>query len=97
MTDWNNFLRSDEFREYRRRQVEVVSKNIRNIVSRVTTKSDIDTSELRGKMEMVYVFLRLPESLTEDPKLKEILKAQLDDDVNNITRTLIRDRLNGSQ
>lgn len=93
--DWNSFLRSDEFREYRKRQVQAVADNFKTTAFQMASNGKADLAALKGKMEMIYIFLRLPERLTSDDKLKELLKIQLDEDVNNITKYLIRQSLNG--
>jgi hypothetical protein len=95
MTDWNSFLRSDEFTEYRKRQIKAVAHNIKTVASQITTKGALDLPKLQGKLEMINLFLKLPETLTKDTKTQEILRLQLDEDINTITQMLIRDSLHG--
>lgn len=91
--DWNSFLRSDEFREYRKRQMLLIAKNIKSISAKLATKSDPELSKLNGKLEMIHLFLRFPESLTDSKELQEVLRLQLDDDINGITQSLLRETL----
>ena len=93
MTDWNSFLRSDEFREYRRRQVEAVSKSISKTVEQVARNGKPSLEAMNGRLEMMSVFLRLPETLTQDESLLNVLRTQLDEDVGNITKMLMREKL----
>lgn len=93
--DWNSFLRSDEFVEYRKRQMLVIAKNIKAFASQVATKGDPDIARLSGKLEIIQAFMRFPESLTDDPKLKEVLRIQLDEDLNGIAQNLLRETLRG--
>ena len=61
----------------------------------MTNKGDFDVAKLKGKLEMINLFLKLPETLTKDAKTQELLRLQLDEDVNTITQILIRDSLHG--
>lgn len=91
--DWSSFLRSNEFKAYRKKQVEAVAQNMKKTAFQITANGNVNFESMKGKMEMINLFLRLPETLTQDITLKELLSAQLDEDVNNITRYLIRQSL----
>ena len=93
MSDWNEFLRSDGFRDYRRKQIEAVAVNLKKTAFQTVSKGNVELSELKGKLEMINLFVRLPETLTQDVKTKELLAVQLDEDVNHITQFLIRQSL----
>jgi hypothetical protein len=93
MTDWNSFLRSDEFRQYRKKQIQAVAHNIKKSAFQIISNGKIDLVILQGKLEMINILLRLPESLTKDDKLREQLKIQLDEDVSNLTKYLMRESL----
>uniref|UniRef100_A0A6H1ZFV2 Uncharacterized protein n=1 Tax=viral metagenome TaxID=1070528 RepID=A0A6H1ZFV2_9ZZZZ len=90
MADWNNFLRTDDFRAYRKKQIEAVAANIKVAVRQIVTGGKVDLSELKGKQEMIKLFLKLPETLTNDKQTMDILSVQLDEDINEITKFLIR-------
>lgn len=94
MADWSSFLRSDEFRLYRKKQVYAVADHIKKATFQLVSNGEVNQAALKGKMEMISIFLRLPETLTQDTKLKELLTIQLDEDVSNITKYLIRQSLN---
>uniref|UniRef100_A0A6H1ZMD9 Uncharacterized protein n=1 Tax=viral metagenome TaxID=1070528 RepID=A0A6H1ZMD9_9ZZZZ len=93
MTSWNEFLRTDDFRAYRKKQIEAVAANLKKTAFQTVSNGRVDVSEIKGKLEMINLFLRLPEILTNDTKTKEILAVQLDEDVNHIAQFLIRQSL----
>lgn len=93
MADWSSFFRSNEFRQYRKKQVQAVAQNIKKSAFQIASNGKVDFESLKGKMEMINLFLRLPETLTQDEKLRELLAVQLDEDVNNISQFLIRQSL----
>lgn len=92
--DWSAFLKSDEFRTYRKRQAQAVADNIKFDINQLVSNGDFKLSAMAGKMEMIRALLRLPEALTEDKELKSLLSIQLDEDVANITKYLVRQSLN---
>lgn len=71
----------------------LIAKNIKNITAKLATKSDPELLKLNGKLEMIHLFLRFPESLTDSKELQEVLRLQLDDDINGITQSLLRETL----
>lgn len=93
MSDFNAFLRTDDFRAYRRKQVEMVAAHLKNSAFQLVTNGKVDLAALQGKLEMINLFLRLPGALTQDKELKELLAVQLDEDTGNIAQFLIRQSL----
>ena len=93
MSDWNQFLRSDDFRAYRKKQAEMAALHLKKIAYQCVTNGKVDLGSLHGKLEMINLFLRLPDTLTQDEKTKELLTVQMDEDVSNITQFLIRQSL----
>jgi hypothetical protein len=93
MSDFIPFLRSDDFRAYRRKQVEMVASHLKKSSYQMITGGSVDLSALKGKLEMVKLFLRVPETLTNDKQTLELLSVQLDEDVSGITQFLIRQTL----
>lgn len=91
--DWTAFLRSDEFRSYRRKQIEAVAAHLKKASYQIITNGKVDLSELKGKLEMINLFLKVPESLTKDKETLSILAVQMDEDASNITQFLIRSTL----
>jgi hypothetical protein len=93
MADYNELFRSDEFRAYRRKQAEEIAGIIKHSVVQLTSGNEKSAQELKGQLGIINRMLRLPESLTGDVKLKTNLEAQLQEDIANITRFLIRESL----
>ena len=93
MADWNSFLRSDDFRAYRKKQVEMVAAHLKKASYQIITNGKVDLLALQGKLEMIRLFLRLPESLTQDKELLELLSVQMDEDAAGIAQYLIRQAL----
>ena len=93
MSDWNAFLRSDEFRAYRKKQIEMVAAHLKKASYQIVTNGKVDLAALQGKMAMINLFLKLPETLTQDRKTQELLAVQMDEDTANIAQFLIRHSL----
>jgi len=93
VSDWNTFLRSDDFRAYRKKQIEMVSANLKKMAYQSVSNGKVDLQSLQGKLEMINMFLKLPTSLTQDKETQSILAVQLDEDVSNIAQFLIRQSL----
>lgn len=91
--DWTAFLRSDDFRAYRRKQIEAVAANLKKASYQIITNGKVDLSALQGKLEMINLFLKIPETLTKDMETLSILAVQMDEDVSNIAQFLIRQSL----
>jgi len=95
MTAWNELFQTDEFRAYRRKQAEEIAGIIQSSVVQMTSGNERAAAELKGQLSIISRMLRLPESLTGDEKVRSNLEAQLQEDVANITRFLIRESLAG--
>jgi len=93
VTAWNEFLRSDDFRAYRKKQVEMVAAHLKKASYQIITNGKVDFGSLQGKMEMIKLFLHLPNELTQDKKTNELLTVQLDEDTANLAQFLIRQAL----
>ena len=91
--DWSNFLRSDDFRAYRKKQIEMVAAHLKNASYQVVTNGKVDLAALQGKLEMIKLFLHLPGSLTQDKRTQELLVVQLNEDTANLAQFLIRHSL----
>jgi hypothetical protein len=95
MTDWNGFLRTDAFRDYRKKVIEKVSEEIETILYKTVIGSDgADTlKELKGQMKMVRTVLKIPNDLTTDEQVLAQLDTQLAEDMANLTKYLMRRRV----
>ena len=96
MSDWSAFFRTDEFRQYRKRQVQKVAKVIeRDCYGAITGNGGVrDLDRINGALTMAKELLRLPEELTRDEKLRDLLEVQMMEDMGNLTTFLIRQRVN---
>jgi len=94
MSDFKSLFMSDEFRAYRRKQVELIARDVEANVYRSITAQTGHFQHMSGKMQMAQELLRLPNELTEDEGLQAILDRQLADDMAYITQYLIRRRFN---
>ena len=88
MADWNQLFKSDAFRAYRRKQAELVANIVSGEITRIEGSASID--RLRGRLEMARLMIRLPENLTQDLSVSDILKDQLSEDMARITQYLIK-------
>lgn len=94
MADWKEFLSSEEFREYQRKLTRMMALRVRKSVSQIANGGKIDPGKLEGSIEMIHAVLKLPEHITKDEKLLKILKAQHEENIDNITGMLIKLRYN---
>lgn len=90
MADWNNFLRSDDFKTYRKKQIEMVASHLQMMAKQSVSNGKVDLPALQGKLEMIRLFVRFPETLTQDKQLQELLSIQMDEDTAHIAQYLIR-------
>lgn len=95
MTDWSNFLKTNEFRDYRKKQVEAIAISIENLLYKtVIGPEGVETiNNIDGQLSMAKTLLKLPEQLTKDGELSELLEIQLIEDIANLTKALMRQRL----
>ena len=82
--DWVAFFRSDEFREYRRRQVEMVA----NCIASDLRKGDI--SKVPTLLETAKAMLALCEVMTDCFETKQLLAAQRQEDIAGVTKILMK-------
>lgn len=85
--DWNEFIFSDDFREYRRRQVDAIVKHIHGII----TDDPIQEHELRGALKMAQRLIRLPMELINNDVRANELNELLKTDSIDITATLVQE------
>ena len=93
MTDWNELFRSDDFRAYRKKQVEAIAKDIHFYVDSFVYGDRLHGDVIAGQLATMRTLLRLPEKITGDEKMLEQLEAQLQEDIGNITTYLMREAL----
>lgn len=93
MSDWTGLFNSDDFRAYRKKQAELGAFLIKRSVKNALWGNPAATQEMKGQLDTIMAFLKLPETLTEDEGTKANLEQQLQDDLNNITKYLMREAL----
>ena len=94
MSDWKSLFMSDDFRAYRRNQAQVIAKQVQYLARTVANNGNpVQLARLEGVLTVMNSLLRLPESLTDDEKLQENLRVQLEEDIGNITQYLMREAL----
>jgi hypothetical protein len=94
MTDWNGLFRSNEFRDYRRKQVEMIGELLNDKLSSLTVGRGEDPKYIKGQMDMLNHILRLPGDLTKDNETLDLLNLQLTEDIANLTKYLMRKAVN---
>ena len=94
MSDWLSFFRTDEFREYRKRQISKVAESIEQALYSIIlgTSGAEDLKNMDGQLSMAKTLLKLPESMTDDKDLKVHLELQRAEDMAELTRILMRKR-----
>lgn len=89
MTEWNEFILSEEFTAYRKRQVEVISKHVHGILVKL---SPGDAERLTGAMDLAFKILRLPRELTGDKKIEAQIAGMIEQDMADVSAYLIHKR-----
>lgn len=96
MTVWSEFLRNDDFRDYRKKQAEKVAERIEQLLyTSMGTETNLDY--IRGQLHMAKLLMRLPNELTADKALLEHLDQHIAEDMANLTRHLIRKQFSGDK
>lgn len=99
MSDWSAFFQLPEWRQYRKRQVEKVGKIIEEYLYGGITgrKGTRNIEAMDGALKMARDLLRLPEELARNEKIRELLDLQLVEDMGNLSKFLIRNRVNADE
>lgn len=90
MSDWTGFLRSDDFRAYRKKQAEAVAGLLQRLAFQTLSNGQVEPAELRGMMKIINLLVNLPKELTKDKKTLELLSGQMTEDTATIAQYLIR-------
>jgi len=93
MADWQELFKSDDFREYRKKQVETIALVIQESIRKILHGYPEALSTVHGELKAANELLKLPERLTTDEGTLEILGLQLTNDIADITRILVRDEV----
>ncbi len=89
--NWDEFFKSDEFRAYRKRQIEQLGIYIEYHLKAMVNGSDPTetTAKLAGAMETAKRFINLPEILTDSNELKDLLEVQKKEDYAALSKFLV--------
>ncbi len=91
MTDFKEFLFTDDFKAYRKRQIQVIARHVHNLLSSIEFPNK--AHEIQGALEMAYRIIGLPSTLLDDKDLEQSLNRLLKEDMAGITKYLVRERL----
>jgi hypothetical protein len=95
MTDWNGLFRTEEFKSFRKRQIEKVAEVLEVALYSTVIGSSGDLDAIKGMLNMARILIKLPEELTKDAELEGELELQLMTDMAHMTTHLLRKRISG--
>ena len=90
MTDWADLLNSDDYRAYRKKQMEAVADIISHAVNQLAAGNPTKIEQLEGQLDVVGTLLRLPETLTGDEGILQNLGLQYQEDIASVTKHLLK-------
>lgn len=82
-------LISDEFRQYRKAQIDEIVEALRSMLS----SNNPDPGELKGAMIITKKLLRLPEKLIQGEKGKELMMAMVEEDMKSFHVRFVRSHI----
>jgi hypothetical protein len=85
MADLKEFLLSDQFKEYHRRQAELIAEVLHGLLTSLGLKPDIEAA-----MNMARKINNLPLNMYDDKQFKDIIRTRLRVNDAVITATLAR-------
>ena len=86
--DWKEIIFTPEFKEYRKRQTEVIARAIH------AELSDVNPDRLNGMLSMANKIIKLPSTLIKGEQYKSELKKLITKDLTDISIKLVRERIN---
>ena len=84
-------LLSDEFRRYRKAQINEVVKFIRPML--IAPFDGHTTLQLKGALDMARKLMKLPDTFTLSKEIKERIKAELVEDMKEFEVKFVRSHL----
>jgi hypothetical protein len=88
------FLLSEEFRRYRKKQVEAI---VESIAPDLLSPTHDRVMEITGALRMAQVLLKLPIRLTDDAKTKVAMRKMYKEDINQFEMSFVRGFLEGEE
>ena len=92
MADYKELIFSDDFKAYRKKQLEVVVKYVHNIL-KDGIYQEFHAAELQGALKMATKLLKLPSELIGDNNLIDELNRLIQEDLISLTTYLVRENL----
>ena len=86
--DWKEFIFTNEFKEYRKRQTETIAKLV--YAELINPNPD----RLNGVLDMANKIIKLPSDLIKDEKLDHELHKLVTEDLTDLTIKIVREKLN---
>ena len=90
--DWKEILLTNEFKEYRKRQIKEVAR----MVHAELKNTSPDPEYLKGLLDMAKRIIKLPSQLIKDEKLNLELDRLLMEDLTDLAIELVREKLKGA-
>ena len=87
--DWKETLLTDDFKAYRKRQVEEIARSVHAEIKSKNANPDY----LRGLLDMANKIIKLPSKLIKDEKLNMELNRLLTEDLTDLTMYLVREQI----
>lgn len=86
--EWAEFLLSDEFTAYRKRQAEAIAKTVHGVL---TNFQEPDAKWLKGALDMAIKLVRLPrEIIQDDKKLGGRIGQMIEKDMADVSAFLVQ-------
>ena len=86
--EWAEFILSDEFAAYRKKQAEVIAKTVHGMLCNFR---ETDGPRLAGVMDMAFKLVRLPQQLLPmQSSILEQVGIQIDQDMADVSAYLIK-------
>ena len=86
--DWKEIIFTDEFKEYRKRQVEEIA-----IMVGAELNTTVNSDRLNGLLDMAKRIIKLPSILIKDEKQDLKLNKLLTEDLTDLTIKIVREKL----
>ena len=94
MADYKELIFSDDFKAYRKKQVEVIGDIVFAFIADSMAGTQRDPIYLLGAMHMAKKLIHLPLELIGDDNLKPVLNKIIQEDLAGITAVLVRKHTN---
>lgn len=87
MADYTNLFKDDDFRAYRKELIQAAAEQLHNMLSR-----HFSTEEVNGALDMARKIITLPNRLTGDQAVQQMLEDDTRNDFMDLTSRILRER-----